>query len=148
MWQSNPILFFSTNGTTWEKISDHNRSPLDINVERVGSSSRMVDGTLRRTTVAKKKTFAMSWENLPSVRNTATGLSTVDGGWAGEDLENFWNSQDDAFQIKLRRGSDIGKASTVETEKYTVVMTEFSKSVNKRGPSIDLWNVSLTLEEV
>jgi hypothetical protein len=128
------------NGTSFQRVSDHNRGPLSQDVERIERKQRMADGTMRRHTVAKKRTWSTSWENLPST-NTGTGLHTADGGMAGEDMEAFQDINDGQFQMQLRAGN--GTVTTV-----TVMLSEFSKEVNKRGPNSDLWNVNVTLEEV
>lgn len=151
-WKSNALMWWSTDGTTWNKISDHNRSPLDISFERLERKNRMVGGTLRRYSVAKKRTLTCSWENFPSKRNSTregkTGLTTVDDGWAGDDIENFYNTVDGRFWVKLRKGTDDGKAATDGTiETIQVMFTDFSKSVTKRGV-VDLWSLDVSLEEV
>lgn len=151
-WQDNAIMFWSTNGTTWNKISDHNRQPLSISSTRIGTDNRTVDGTLRRYSVAKKRTFQVSWVNFPSKTSQSyggkTGLGTVDAGWAGEDIETFYKNNDGTFQVKLRKGNDEAKAANDGTlEVVTVMITDFSKDIEKRG-IVDLWSLSITLEEV
>lgn len=151
-WTDNAIAYWSLDGTTWNKITDHNREPLSISFERFGKTNRMADGTMRRYSVAKKRTFQFSWSNLPSKRNSVyngkTGLTTVDGGWAGEDIEAFYNTTDGAFKMKLRKGTDEAKAANDGTlEVVTVMITDFSKEVTKRGV-VDLWSLDITLEEV
>ena len=153
-WTDNAIMFWSTDGVTWNKITDHGRAPLDVSVERIEKKSRMVNGTLRRYSVNKKRTLSASWTNIPSKKNSVhngrTGLTTVDGGWAGEDIEDFHDSVagDGAFWMKLRKGSDEFKAANDGTlEQFKVMISDFSKSVEKRGV-VDLWNLSITLEEV
>lgn len=141
-WKDNSIMFWN-DGTTFRKVTDHGRSPLSVDVERLERMQQMVNGTRRRYTVAKKRTWSCSWENLPSTnsRSGAGGMATVDGGFSGEQIEEFHNTTDGAFQMQLRRGD-----GTVET--VTVMITEFSKEVVKRGPRVDLWNMSITLQEV
>ena len=152
-WTDNAIVYWSSdNGLTWNKISDHNRQPLSIDFERFESKTRTVDTTLRRYSVAKKRTFSLSWVMFPSKRNSVyggkTGITTVDGGWAGEDIENFYNTVDGAFKIKLRKGTDEAKDIADGTiEVATVMITDFSKVVEKRGV-VDLWSLDITLEEV
>lgn len=151
-WKENAIMYWSLDGTTWNKISDHNRSPLSINIERIETKNRMADGTLRRYVVGKKRSFSISWENFPSKITQSysgkTGLGTVDGGWAGEDIESFHNSNDGAFQVKLRKGTDEAKAANDGTlEVVTVMISDFSKEVVKRGV-VDLWNLDIVLDEV
>lgn len=152
-WKQNAIIHSSIdNGTSWQKWSDHNRSPLDISVERIERTNRMADGTMRRYSVAKKRTFTISWEMFPSVISPSyggrSGLGTVDGGYAGEDIQNLYNTVDGAFKIKLRKGTDEAKAITDGTlEIVNVMFTDFSKTVEKRG-IVDFWTLSVTLEEV
>jgi len=144
-WKVNPIMEWSTDGgTTWTQISDHGRAPLDISVERIENKQRMADGTLRRHTVAKKRTFSTSWENLPSVATSflANGQS---GGW----IENFHDTVDGPFHMRLRAGSDRDLTLTGLAGKVLLVMfTDFSKNVVKRGTAFDLWTLDITLEEV
>ena len=151
-WIDNAAMFWSTNGTTWNKVTDHNRGPIDVDFERIETKTRMVDGTMRRYSVAKKRTFSTSWAMLPSKKNATyggkTGLTTVDGGWAGEDIESFHNTNDGVFYMKLRKGSDEAKAANDGTiEVVTVMISDFSKSIEKRGV-VDLWSLNITLEEV
>lgn len=151
-WTDNAIMYWSTNGTDWNKITDHNRAALSVSVERIEKKNRMASGTLRRYSVAKKRTFQVSWDMLPSVRNQSyggkTALTTVDGGWAGEDIQTFHNNTNGAFYMKLRKGNDEAKAisdGTIET--VTVMVSDFSKEVLKRGV-VDFWSLSISLEEV
>lgn len=152
-WKDNAAMFWSSdNGVTWNKITDHNRDPLSIGYERFGTSNRMVDGTLRRYSIAKKRTFSASWSMLPSKSTSSyggrTGLGTVDGGWGGSDIESFFNTVDGAFKMKLRKGEDEAKAITDGTiEVIDVMLTDFSKDIEKRG-IVDLWSLSITLEEI
>lgn len=139
-WQENAIMQWRDAGGIWRKITDHNRSPLDISVERIENKQRMVDGTLRRHVITKKRTFSASWDMLPSTNAKGTGTGTVDGGWAGEDIQEFHNETDGEFQMQLRGGD--GQVETV-----TVMISDFSKEVIKRG-IVDFWSLSITLEEV
>ncbi len=151
-WKDNALMFWSKNGTTWNKITDHNREPMSISVERFEKSNRMVNATMRRFTVGKKRTYTVSWSMLPAKRNTnyggKEGLTTVDNGWSGEEIENFHNTTDGAFYMKLRKGQDEAKAIDDGTiEVVQVMITDFSKDIEKRGVN-DLWSLSITLEEV
>lgn len=86
----------------------------------------------------------------------ASGLSTVDGGMCVEEMAMFWRQNRGSFLMAMRRGSASGKPwPTVTTIPFdnddfyitNVMITEFSINLNKRGIN-DLYNVSLTLEEV
>lgn len=140
MWIDNAIMFWH-DGTQYRKITDHNRSALQVSINRIEKKQNMTDGTLRRHSIAKKRTWSCSWENLPSKTGVVGYLNTADGGWAGEDIENFHDTHDAEFNMQLREGD--GTVTVVK-----VMITDFSKEVSKRGPGIDLWNLSITLEEV
>ncbi len=143
-WTTNPVMEWSSDGgSTWTKISDHGRAPLDVAIERIETKQRMGDGTLRRYTVAKKRTWSTSWENIPD-----KNVSFLANGQSGIWMENFHNTIDGSFLMRLRAGSDVdinytgGNGTVVE-----VMISDFSKNVTKRGKAFDLWNMSISLEE-
>lgn len=157
-WTTNSIMFWQDSGGTYRKVTDHNRSELSESVERLENKQRMADGTLRRYSVSKKRTWSCDWSMLPSTNSVTNGLTTADGGWAGEDIENFHNITDGSFRMILRRGSASGKtapnpADTAlpyrDSDFYIVkvMIVDFTKSVVKRG-TVDLWDISISLEEV
>lgn len=152
VWTTNPIMEWSTNGTTWTKISDHGRSALTIGVERIETKQRMANGRMRKYVVSKKRSFSCSWANLPD-----KATSFLANGQAGEWMERFHNENDGSFKMRLRSGSDqdkttlprTGDEDDLDTERiFTVMISDFSKDVIKRGKSFDLWNLDITLEEV
>lgn len=116
-------------------ITEHNRKPLNIDPDRIERKARMANGTMRKYTTTTKKTFAVSWDMLPK------GVSfAVDGAWAGGAIEAFYNATTGPFELEL---TNID--TTVET--YTVMFSDFSKEIVKRG-AFDFWNISVTMEEV
>lgn len=133
-WKDNVIMRWDA-----EKISDHNRSPLAIDVQRIERSARMVDGTMRKYVVGQKRTFSCSWENLPSVSNVTSG--PVDAGLSGTEMQQFSDSSDTPFTLTLADGQ-------TNEETFLVYLQEFSYEIVKRGATVDLWNVNVTLEEV
>ena len=116
-------------------ITDHNRSPLSVDVERIENKQRMADGTMRKYVIADKRTFSCSWDQLPT-----TDARTADGKWGAVAIENFYNSNPGSFSLQLFMGD--GTSTT-----YTVMFSDFSREVVKRG-STDFWNINVTLEEV
>jgi hypothetical protein len=133
----------------WVKITEHNRSPLSVSYERLESKQRMVDGTLRRYVIGKKRTWSCSWDNLPSASGTLL-VSGEGGNW----MEKYHYDVDGSFWMRLRKGSDQAVTDTSvpgdagPVEEVQVMITDFSKEVIKRGPNTDLWSLSITLEEV
>lgn len=120
------------NGTA---ISDHNRSPLSIDVNRISEDTRMANGTMRRYIVADKRTFTTDWSDLPQSADF-----TVDGFWGKNEIENFYNTTPGSFALKIFYGDgNIGE--------FTVYMNKFSAEISKRG-AFDFWKVSVELDEV
>lgn len=144
-WTTNPIMEWSTDGgTTWTRISDHGRSPLSVSVERIENKQRMANGTLRRYVVAKKRSWSCSWDNLPD-----KAVSFLANGQHGAWMENFHNTVDGSFLMRIRAGSDKDTTITgTNGEVYEVMISEFSKEIVKRGKAFDLWTLDITLEEV
>lgn len=116
------------------KITDHNRSEVSVAVERIETVKRMANGTMRKYVVADKRTFSVSWSNLPH-----TAAWAVDGYWAGNEIETFYNSTTGTFPLKITNGDGT-------TNIYTVFISKFSKVIVKRG-SYDFWNVDVELVE-
>lgn len=118
------------------KITEHNRSELDVTTERIKSSTRMANGTLREWVVATKRTFSASWDLVP-----ADTAKTVDAAWGGKAMETFYNTTTGPFTLLITNGDG-------STQSYTVVFQDFDKNIVSRGGTTDAWNVSVTLEEV
>lgn len=116
-------------------VTDHNRSALSIEVERLEKKQRMANGTLRKYIIADKRGFSCSWEMLPKLT-----AQTVDGFWGGQAIEDFYNTVPGSFSLEL---SDAD--GTVST--YNVMFSDFSRNIVKRG-SVDFWEVSVSMEEV
>lgn len=136
------------------KLSEHNRQPISITPNRIEKTTRMTNGTLRKFYVDDKMTINMSWSMLPSY-----STFTIDGGYGALDLKSFYEgtatkasgalSGQNTFDVTVRYGS----GSTTET--YTMIFTSCSFEVIKRNAKIatsdtpqELWNVSLSMEEV
>lgn len=158
-WQENAIMYWHS-GTAFVRVTDHNRTPLSIDYERIERKQRMADGTLRRHTIAKKRTWSASWTMLPS-RNVGIDsggnpnpdiLGTVDEGLSGEEIEAFYYTHDGAFQMQLRKGyTEFYLAPPnlpIPTETVLVMIADFTKEVVKRGPNVDFWDLTISLEEV
>jgi hypothetical protein len=146
LWIEAKDLLATPAGTTktWNKVTEHNRSPLEINVERIESITRTSNGTLRKNHIADKRSFSVSWEMLPSYRDL-----TVDGGWGAEDLRQFYLSDDGkkTFNIRINLAKTGSDQSSSGYESYTVSFSNCSFSVLKRGIQPH-WSVSLTMDEV
>lgn len=129
---------------TWNKITEHNRSALELSPERIEKVVRTSNGTLRKNHIADKKKFQMSWEMLPSYRTL-----TVDGGWGAEDLRSFYFGDEgkQSFRIKINLAKTGSDQTSSGYEEYTVIISSCNFTVVKRGLQPH-WNVSLSLDEV
>ena len=134
-YKTNPIA--TLNGV---KLSEHNRKGLDTSYELIESKQRMIDTTLRWYSLPAKRNWSVSWESLPS-HNRSEHVGTVDGGMSGTDLEAFFHAnRNNAVTMVIRSGQG-------ESETFLVKLSDFSRTVTKRG-AIDLWDVSLEIEEI
>lgn len=118
------------------RISDHNRSDLGVDPERIEKRNRMANGMLRTFVVSTKRTWKCSWENIPRQDN-----KTVDGFWGQKSLEDFYLSSPGAFTLTLTHGDNT-------TDTFTVMFKSFTSTIASRSSYTDLYNVDLTLEEV
>jgi hypothetical protein len=134
----------------FRRVTEQNRAPLSLNVERIESGQRMSNGTLRKYFIADKLNLSVSWEMVPSFRN-----ETVDGGWGAEDLKAFYESAAGrgAFRIKLNPtvfDKDLIEQSDgalADDYTYTVMFTACDFTVVKRGLQ-PFWSVNISLEQV
>ena len=141
---ANGLSLSSANSLRFRRLTEHNRSPLSINTERIESSQRMANGTLRKYFIADKLNLSVSWEMVPSFRN-----ETVDGAWGAEDLRTFYNSAEgqSAFNIRVNLAKDGTNQELANYESYTVVFSNCNFTVLKRGAQ-PFWNVSITMVQV
>jgi hypothetical protein len=134
----------------FRRLTEHNRQPLSINTERIESSQRMANGTLRKYFIADKLILDVSWEMIPSFRN-----ETVDGGWGAEDIKNFYESSAGRGAFRVKINPTVFATSLVEESDgalsddytYTMVFTSCDFTVLKRGLQT-FWSVNISLEQV
>lgn len=132
-----PLVFAKGALVEWNgnKVTDHNRQELSIDFNRIESSKRMADGTMRKYVIADKRTFSTSWNDVPDSTD-----STVDGFWGGSDMLDFYIQNAGSFTLKLTAGDG-------STEIVQVVFTKFTYNVKKRGV-YDFWDVNVEMEEI
>ena len=134
----------------FRRVTEHNRSPLSFNVERIDKFTRMANGAARKYFIADKLNISASWEMIPSFRN-----QTVDGGWGAEDLKNFYESAAGrgAFSIKLNPtvfSTDLVEQSggaLVDDYTYSVMFSSADFTLIKRGLQ-PFWSVNISLVQV
>ena len=157
-------------------LSDHNREDMSFNSERIEKRERTINGRMRSYHIADKLTMNVSWNNLPSRAYSdkadfaSTGLSpnkgtssefTADGGAGGVEVLDWYENHQGPFWMYLAYDKYINFPVDGETTdasfghlgKYNqiveVYFSDFNYSVVKRGgTNHDLWNISVSLEEV
>jgi lipoprotein NlpI len=138
-------LFLQDAVGTWQKLTEHNRSPISIDTQRFEQTSRMANGSLRKLFIADKKTLSTSWSMLPSY-----STMTVDGGWGAEDIKSFYLGAKGQGSFNAR----IAYNST-RTEDFVASFTSCSFNLIKRNVKEKIadtaqafWDVSISLEEI
>lgn len=78
-YKLNAGIEVSINGTTWYKLTDHNRQEITITPTLIEKEQRMANGTLRKFVVSKKDTISTSWDFIPTLgkQNTFAITSAV-----------------------------------------------------------------------
>jgi hypothetical protein len=153
-------------------LSDHNRSEMQFNPQRIEQRQRTINGRMRSYHIADKLSMSVSWTMLPSrayytvsdfnevgasPNKNQTGEFTTDGGAGGVQLLDWYENHQGPFWMFLSYdkynnfGSDA--AAFGHLQQYNQIMqvyiADFSYSVVKRGGSnFDFWNITVTLEEV
>jgi len=139
-------------------LSDHNRSPVSVAFERIETRERMANGNMRSYYITDKRTFELSWENLPSRSTGPSGIGmggstryTADGYSGANTLADFYEairtSFDMTFYVDDQGITQYTDMPTTAAGTYTVYFSAFSFDVQKRGQYFDLVNVSMSLEE-
>jgi hypothetical protein len=157
-------------------LSDHNRNEISFNNERIEKRERTINGRMRSYHIADKLSMTISWNNLPSrayselANFTSDGVSpnkntnyeyTADGGAGGVEILNWYENHQGPFWMFLaydkytnyKENGEINSQSFGHLIEYNQVIqvyfSNFNYSVVKRGgANHDLWNISVTLEEV
>jgi hypothetical protein len=167
-------------------LSDHNRSDISFNANRIESKKRMVNGHMRSYHIADKMEISFSYDMLPSRSyskdpefdengiQTSDSLVpdtpknprlfpaehtlieyTADGGAGGSELLEWYKTNPGSFYAFLSydkpQSFTVGKYTSLNkySEVLEVFFSDFSYNVVKRGGSNhDLWDISISIEEV
>jgi hypothetical protein len=141
---------------TWQKLTDHNRQPIDISLEIIQQESRMANGKMRKYVIAKKNTISASWKYVPSKDSEC-----VDGFYSAAWLESFYNSNvglpiyvkvtSSKIQTDPALGSlPSGTFLTAQTgsKTYNVYMNDFTKTIINRTKISDYVDMSIEFVEI
>jgi hypothetical protein len=162
----------SLDGTTWYKLTDHNREPFKIGYEVIDKTSRMADGTLRRYVIARKHKVTASWKMTTTLDSDAIDYVSTDStsGKAGAWMKSFYETNV-FFPVYLKlinAATDLNtpgsypdgttyyssKDASSEAIIYQTYITGFDYEVVKRSVGgnqnngRDLVNISIEFTEV
>jgi hypothetical protein len=159
-------------------LSDHNRTDMSFVPQRIEQRQRTINGRMRSYHIADKMQISFSWNMLPSRSyyqvadfDDATGISpyknntsqefTADGGAGGVAILDWYNGHTGPFWMYLAYDNyaNFKEDGVVVDNSYghlaqyneiiEVYFADFNYSVVKRGgDNFDMWNISVTLEEV
>lgn len=150
-------------------LSDHNRTDMSFSPQRIEQRQRTINGRMRSYHIADKLQMSVSWNNLPSRSHNANpNFSyevaaanateyTADGGAGGGELLDWYENHKGPFWMFL--AYDKYKNFSTYENPYAhlaqynqiiqVYFSDFNYTVVKRGGSNhDLWNITVSLEEV
>lgn len=154
----------SLNGTTWYKLTDHNRGSIDITPTLIEKESRMANGTMRKYVVAKKDTISTSWDFVPGKSDCI-----VDGNYGGSWLTAFYNANCSLpIYVRVIRAKHTDPAiNTVPSDntytaaqsvqyaqgtngykEYRAFITNFSSTIVKRTKVTDYLNMTIEFTEI
>jgi hypothetical protein len=130
---------------TWTKLTEHNRQPASIQINRIEKTQRTSNGTMRKFFIADKKSISVSWNMIPTY-----STMTVDGGYGAHDIQTFYNSAKGQGSFKIKISYSPTREETME-----VIFSSCSFDVIKRNvkakssdPAQEFWDVSISLEQV
>lgn len=151
-------------------LSDHGRTELAFNKERIENRRRLINGGMRSYHIADKITMSWSWDMLPSRsfsndplfsnitgKQTSTSVEyTADGGAGGVDLIKWYEENPGSFYMFLAydRFDKFDNLAYANMDKYSEVLevyfSSFDYSVVRRGSTNthDFFNIDVALEEV
>jgi hypothetical protein len=157
----------SLNGSTWYKLTDHNRDPIQIDVELIESSSRMANGSMRKYVIAKKYKISTGWNFIPTKTT-----ETADGNYGAAWMESFYKAnagvpiyvkvieskldvEPSAGSVPSESGHNFKTAATEATvtdatgfRTYSAYITSFSKTLSKRTPVADYVDIKIEFTEI
>ena len=143
------LLYVDTSATdvpSWQKLTEHNRQPASIQINRIEKTQRTSNGTMRKFFIADKKSISVSWNMVPTY-----STMTVDGGYGAEQIRSFYKGKGvGAFKLKISYNG-----VSARDEIISVMITDCSFTLNKRNVkekiadvAQEFWDVSLTLDQV
>lgn len=158
----------SVEGQDFIICSDHNRGEISMSQQRIENRLRTINGTMRSYHTADKINLSVTWTNLPSRsyssastfddagKYSGSGIEyTADGGAGGVQLLEWYEDHPTPFYVYLAydKYTAFNNDPYSHLNQYSQVLhmyfSSFDYNIVKRGATNhDLWNVTMTLEEV
>jgi hypothetical protein len=150
-------IHLSLNGSTWYKLTDHNRGEISVTPELIQNEARMANGKLRKYVVAQKEKISTSWSYVPSKTSEC-----ADGNKGAAWLESFYEANVGIpIQVKIivseittdtARGAAPDdfyfKSATEGSKTYNVFISNFSKRVINRTKVSDYVAMDIEFTEI
>jgi hypothetical protein len=138
----------SLDNVNWQKLTDHNRDPIDISTEIIETQARMANGRMKKYVVAQKNTISVSWNYVPSKTSETADLNHG-AAW----IESFYRSNVGSpvwLKVVASELNSSGNFVTAQTgfEVYNVFMSNFSKSIINRTKVSDYVSMSIDFTEI
>jgi hypothetical protein len=144
------ILYVDTSTTdtpTWQKLSEHNRAPVTLDINRIEKTQRMAGGSLRKLWIADKKTISTNWSMLPT-----NDAMTVDGGYGAGSIRSFYTGAKGkgTFKVKISYNGVSARDEILVMSFTSCSFTVVKRNVKSSSSDVaqEFWDVSLALEEV
>ena len=150
----------SVAGTDYLFLTDDGRSDLQVSTERIEYKKRMINGRMRSYHVADKKSFSVSWKDLPS---RSSGVSETknnpSSAWAGgKEMLDWHETHPDSFYLMLvydvvtpekeSTGVEANIPLKYRVETYNVFFQDLGFTITTRGSLYDHWDLNMSLVEV
>lgn len=137
----------TTDTPSWVKLSEHNRSPISIDTNRIEKTQRMSGGSLRKVWIADKTTISTSWTMLPT-----NDANTIDGGYGAGSIKSFYRGDKGkgTFKVKISYNGVSARDEILLMSFTSCSFTVVKRNVkqNIADSPQEFWDVSIALEEV
>lgn len=138
----------SLDNVNWNKLTDHNRDPIDISTELIETQARMANGRMKKYVIAQKNTITASWTYVPSKTSETADLNHG-AAW----LESFYRSNvGSPIHVKVVESGLNGSGDFVTAQYaskvYYVFMNNFSKTIINRTKLSDYVDMSIDFTEI